>query len=52
MIEAEIKRCGQFNIIHTASGLKIDIIPICHPELGSGSRKYLILLDAETSSEA
>jgi hypothetical protein len=26
MIEAEIERRGQFNIIHTASGLKIDII--------------------------
>jgi len=26
MIEAEIKKRGQFNIIHAASGLKIDII--------------------------
>jgi len=26
MIETEIERRGQFNIIHTASGLKIDII--------------------------
>lgn len=26
MIEAEIRRRGQFNIIHSASGLKIDII--------------------------
>jgi hypothetical protein len=23
-------------------------VPICHPELVSGSRKFMILLDAET----
>jgi hypothetical protein len=46
MIEAEIKRRGQFNILHSASGLKIDIIltkttPFSQKEFGRRKRSKL-----------
>ncbi len=53
MIETEIKRRGQFNIIHAASGLKIDIIltketPFSRAEF-SRRRRSKVFPDQETN---
>ena len=53
MIKTQIKRCGQFNIIHSVSGLKIDIIlpketPFSRMEL-SRRKRGMVFSDREAN---